>query len=579
MGTRLIFDRPSPVKLACQGCRSGHQKCDGVLPICSRCKKEQKTCDYTPSRRGRAVAHLHKKSVKFSRSNNVDCSPETLQKGSLTIPTTAFEETSAWAMHKSLEESPLVCMNAERNLITPVDLRPTNNTSILNPYYLSVFYSRFWPAHPFLPPFMYIEGHFDKIEGNGLRSAVNFLGFKYSHETSDPPLSLEAPRRFLEYSDNGLSVQALMLLAISYHMTNNREQAQLALDAAARIALNIGLDKKSFAFDHGGGVPSIEESWRRTWWELYILDVMFAAINQTACFHLKDVHLEVQLPCEEATYRTAGVLPKPQSLKEFDVRFFRDDKAKYSSFSYRIAAARALSKIISVSVAPQMPMSTLKREAELEVENLVLHLPKHMQTYVDSEGDVDEIAFQVHMIINAGIIYLHRPQSLLTSPNPNHTITCAPNQSVIHSDPIQHHTRKTVDAANEVCNMISLSSALMTHTPFFVCAVAMQAIVHLGIYRMPTWRSKQRLAEEQIKMSIGALRKLSEVWEMADVVRHDIKNVARTLLEVHKDSRSSGFKEAQENDSAPFWEPEQASISQPNEDSWIDEFLAVSAAR
>ena len=39
------------------------------------------------------------------------------------------------------------------------------------------------------------------------------------------------------------------------------------------------------------------------------------------------------------------------------------------------------------------------------------------------------------------------------------------------------------------------------------------------------------------------------------------------------------FKEAQENDSAPFWEPEQASISQPNEDSWIDEFLAVSAAR
>ena len=479
-------------------------------------------------------------------------------------------------------------MSDEQNLIAFVDSCTTEISPAFSPYYLSVFYSHFWAAHPFLPPFIYIEEHLDKSEGNGLRSAVNFIGFKYSGETSDSSTMLEAPRSFVEYPQNGLSVQTLMLSAICHHMTNNREEAQLALDAAAKIALNIGLDKKSYASDHGGGVPSIEESWRRTWWELYILDIMFAALNQATLFRLKDVHLEVLLPCEEATHQAENVLPEPQSLKDFEARFFMDDETKYSSFSYRIAAARALSKVIAVSGVQETLTSTAKREAELEMENLMLHLPKQKQTYVDSEGVVDEIAFQAHMIINAGIIYLHRPQSLLASPNLKYTITCAPNNATVHSQSIQHHTRKTVNAANDICNMISASSALLTHTPFFICAVAMQAIVHLGIYRIPMWRSKQRLAEEQIKMSIGALRKLSDVWEMANTVRQDVKNVARALLDVTKSSPASDFEKAGIKRTLPQSSPKQDCIEdgtllsiegmpQVNDDSWIDEFLAVNA--
>lgn len=55
----ISLDRALPVSAACQACRSKHQRCDGLLPICLRCKKGNRSCNYAPSRRGRSVAHLH----------------------------------------------------------------------------------------------------------------------------------------------------------------------------------------------------------------------------------------------------------------------------------------------------------------------------------------------------------------------------------------------------------------------------------------------------------------------------------------------------------------------------------------
>ena len=62
----ISLDRALPVPAACHACRSKHQRCDGTLPICFRCKKGNRSCSYAPSRRGRSVAHLHPGKVKFS---------------------------------------------------------------------------------------------------------------------------------------------------------------------------------------------------------------------------------------------------------------------------------------------------------------------------------------------------------------------------------------------------------------------------------------------------------------------------------------------------------------------------------
>ena len=128
-------------------------------------------------------------------------------------------------------------------------------------------------------------------------------------------------------------------------------------------------------------------------------------------------------------------------------------------------------------------------------------------------------------------IYLHRPQSILAAPGLVHQITCAPNIVTWPSEAIIYHTRKTVDAADRICQMISAPPSLYSRTPFFVCAVALQAIVHISVYGIAEWSHNRSLLQQQIQMSIGALKKLSEIWEMAGIVLRQIKSQARAVLD------------------------------------------------
>ena len=101
-----------------------------------------------------------------------------------------------------------------------------------------------------------------------------------------------------------------------------------------------------------------------------------------------------------------------------------------------------------------------------------------------------------------------------------------------------HHTKKTLDAADGICQMISAPSSLKSRTPFFVCAVALQAIVHISAYGVADFSQKRSLMQQQIQMSVGALNKLSEIWEMASILLRQVKNVARTVLHPPQNARS-----------------------------------------
>lgn len=85
----------------------------------------------------------------------------------------------------------------------------------------------------------------------------------------------------------------------------------------------------------------------------------------------------------------------------FDRRFFAEEEVEYSSFSYRIAAARALSGIIPISIAQSLEALPPHIEAELVLENLILHLPKQVQSYANKDGSINEVLFQTHMMIYA----------------------------------------------------------------------------------------------------------------------------------------------------------------------------------
>lgn len=49
-------------------------------------------------------------------------------------------------------------------------------------------------------------------------------------------------------------------------------------------------------------MPLLEESWRRTGWDLYIIDGMITGGRRESNFVLFDVAADVLLPCEEDEY-------------------------------------------------------------------------------------------------------------------------------------------------------------------------------------------------------------------------------------------------------------------------------------
>lgn len=129
--------------------------------------------------------------------------------------------------------------------------------------------------------------------------------------------------------------------------------------------------------------------------------------------------------------------------------------------------------------------------------------------------------------------------------------------------------------------MISAPSSLYSRTPFFVCAVALQAIVHLSAYGLAERRQKRSLMLQQIHMSIGALKKLSEIWEMASIVLRQVKSAARAVLDPPPTVR---FPNGRRDTASAHLSLEEAGIEealmdnlenfmQGDDESWFDDFV------
>lgn len=101
---------------------------------------------------------------------------------------------------------------------------------------------------------------------------------------------------------DGTFVQALFLLAIGLHIENDDEDSASVLTSAVALALELGLNRRDFAHINGENNSLLEESWRRTWWELFVIDGMMGGVNQKYNLQLMMVDMNVTLPCEEIDY-------------------------------------------------------------------------------------------------------------------------------------------------------------------------------------------------------------------------------------------------------------------------------------
>jgi hypothetical protein len=81
---------------------------------------------------------------------------------------------------------------------------------------------------------------------------------------------------------NGFAVQTLLLAAIATHSQGDMIRSREILDRAIYLALEIRMNSRTFANMERD--PVLAESWRRTYWFLYITDAKFAAFRNATHF-------------------------------------------------------------------------------------------------------------------------------------------------------------------------------------------------------------------------------------------------------------------------------------------------------
>lgn len=96
--------------------------------------------------------------------------------------------------------------------------------------------------------------------------------------------------------------QAQLLYSVALFWSGDRQQARQYLDDALSLAVDLGMFKQEFAAAYGEGDAVLEESWRRTWWQIYLVDASYFHIQRNSSFPSKDVPATADLPCEEPQY-------------------------------------------------------------------------------------------------------------------------------------------------------------------------------------------------------------------------------------------------------------------------------------
>lgn len=119
------------------------------------------------------------------------------------------------------------------------------------------------------------------------------------------------------HSTNPFTVQSRLLFSIALFWCGSRQQSQSEMDAATRVALDLGMHRLEFAEQNGKGDAVLEESWRRTWWQVYIADAFFAAMARKSTFTTCNVDATVALPCEEEEYEAGVSFRSPIPLHYF----------------------------------------------------------------------------------------------------------------------------------------------------------------------------------------------------------------------------------------------------------------------
>ena len=141
-------------------------------------------------------------------------------------------------------------------------------------------------------------------------------------------------------------------------------------------------------------------------------------------------------------------------------------------------------------------------------------------------------SFKVYSRVLSSIVGIHRPYSTLLF-NPLEVIsscTTGPPDSVLTGDLANVHTIRCLKSIEAQIRLMALPARPFCHTPFVICMMTSGTIPLLAACRFLFASGRLEIARHQIKMSIGCLKAMAEVWPQAAVQVREIQMIAQEVL-------------------------------------------------
>ncbi|KAM3431827.1 hypothetical protein MY4824_006929 [Beauveria thailandica] len=410
--------------------------------------------------------------------------------------------------------------------------------------------------HPLVLPQKHLLPRVKEEALQPLLAVMHWVGSKYIAPEMDQQLLLDVARLSVDEAQtkkaNGFTVQAMTVLLVALDGTGYPQQAVELLTRTKQMALSLGMNYSQFMTESKTRFRVLDESWRRTWWELYVLDGMFAGAHRATTFSLLDVPTDVGLPCEDDDYETDQI-PEPCSLQDLSDRDLSIERCDFSSFSYRVLSVQNLGKVIQHYEAAEVD-ANVHAQLEVLLSSWRHNLPASKRDSLQRDGRPDEMMFQAHMLNHTTSILLHRSRAQLDLGPTQAIDACAPpdadaaatvesdgRAAAAHHARVSLHARHVATAANEIGKLMTHRTPLTLHTHFFICAVVLASIVQLGAWSGGGGGGgggdDDDGMREQVRLCIGALRQMSSVWGLATKALGQVREVAGHVHFVRTQSR------------------------------------------
>lgn len=301
--------------LACLPCRSRHLKCDATRPQCNRCLEVARQCQYAPSRRGgldRAALAERRRRLALADNTSaakstriptpqtaVDASNQEPAAQLVELPDTRGEVTVLNRGSVGNDTSASASSSALRMQIEDIETDPL----------VTSYYRNFHKFHPFLLPrnslIRLLKDANMQLDFAPLIAVIRLVGHIYAAQELSSQLKDHAEACIRQTSPrNPILVQCRLLYSVVLFWHNYKAEANHEIRTAVKLAVDLKMFRREFASDYGAGDPVLMESWRRTWWMLYIVDGYYAGTLGTMNFAVFDIDATVDLPCEEWEYES-----------------------------------------------------------------------------------------------------------------------------------------------------------------------------------------------------------------------------------------------------------------------------------